>query len=74
MANLMDVIMKEGTGPAFDSMLKYMDLYQIDEKDRLKKLFNVVGAITRGIGSSTQDGISFIKRKCFSKSFNSCST
>ena len=39
MANLMDVIMKEGTGPAFDSMLKYMDLYQIDEKDRLKKLF-----------------------------------
>ena len=70
MANLMDVIMKEGTGPAFDSMLKYMDLYQIDEKDRLKKLFNVVGAITR-IGSSTQDGISFIKRKCFSKSFNS---
>ena len=68
MAHLMDIIMREGTNAAYDSMLKYMDIYNIKENERLKKLFNFVGAISR-VGSSTQDGISFINRRCFSKDF-----
>ena len=68
MAHLMDVIMREGTLPAYSSMTKYMDLYNISENNRLKKLFYVIGAINR-IGSSTQDGVPFVKTNCLDEGF-----
>ena len=68
MAHIMDVIMREGTRPAYEIMLSYMDSYNIPEEERLKKLFYVVGAISR-VGSSTQDGIPFVKLDCLDEDF-----
>jgi len=68
MAHLLDLIMRKGTEEAFVSMNRYMEIYNIPKEERLKKLFSVMGAINR-IGSSTQDGIPFVKHKCLDSDF-----
>lgn len=68
MAHLIDLIMREGSSYAFEEMINYMKVYKIPKKNWLKKLFNVIGAINR-VGSSTQDGINFVKNNCLNKDF-----
>jgi asparagine synthase (glutamine-hydrolysing) len=68
MAHLLDLIKREGTLSAYSSMQKYMDIYNIPENKKLEKLFNVIGAINR-IGSSTQDGVPFVKNNCLNEEF-----
>jgi len=68
MADIMDIIMAEGTKPAYNKMLDYMNAYNISDDERLKKLFYVIGAINR-VGSSTQDGVPFTKSHCLKNDF-----
>ncbi len=61
--HIMDIIESHGPEQGVNELVKFMDMYGVEPKDRLKKFFNGISSIAN-VGSSTQDGTPFVKQEC----------
>jgi asparagine synthase (glutamine-hydrolysing) len=66
--HIMDVAQEKGTDEAFKLLGEFLQMYKIPKDAQLKKLFDCLSAYSMP-GTSTQDGISYIRKECLLSDF-----
>ena len=65
--HILDVIEVHGPDKGMNELIKFMNVYKVENKNYFKKFFDGICSLVN-LGSSTQDGTPFIKQECIDRS------